>query len=151
VSDAAPSLEALRGLHAELPVAFDSLVMLAMGGALGAALSIGAAVLLRPWLLRRRAVRRTALEALDRARNLPAEERLIAQATLLRHVATAVGEVPHLRGTNWLTHLDALFATDFFSAGAGRCFGDALYQPVPLPDMDAVELGLRRHVARLKQ
>ena len=56
-------------------------------------------------------------------------------AVLLKRIALTVEEhnkaqgrsFKRLHGDEWLTYLDGFYNTDFFSHGAGRVFGNALY------------------------
>ncbi len=62
-------------------------------------------------------------------------EALAEAAKLLRRVALRrLGpEAAKLTGEAWLKRLDELFRTEFFTQGAGRVFGAALYGPSPGP------------------
>ena len=149
--DAAPSpLDALRPLHAAIPaLPAAALAMLAAG--LLAGLLLG--WLLWPALRRWRGVRRAALERLADTRSLPSRERLSAQAKLLRRVVlTLHGEAAaRLRGADWLARLDAVFATTYFTAGDGRCFGEQLYRPGMDCDARATDRELSLLFRRLRQ
>lgn len=83
--------------------------------------------------------RRAALSALARTESLPAAERLAAEAAALRAFATArLGpEAAKAEGETWLATLDRLFATRFFTEGAGRRLGAALYAPGPAEPLGA--------------
>ena len=75
------------------------------------------------------------------------EARLAACAELLRRAVAAGGsatDVAHLSGEAWLQQLDRRFATDFFTAGAGRVFGTDLYRRDPQVDWPQLERALRR-------
>ncbi|KQP83137.1 DUF4381 family protein [Methylobacterium sp. Leaf117] len=148
-SDAAPSLDQLRGLH--LPAetgAAQGAVMLAIALGFTAALAFG---LLR-WLRARRrgSVRRAALRELAAANALPPESRRVAQAQLLRRLArTLQGDAAaDAQGAAWAATLDRLFATTFFSAGAGCIFTDGLYQR-GAPEPGPVDAELARLFARI--
>ena len=58
-------------------------------------------------------------------------------------------ETRQLTGEAWLGKLDSIFVTQFFTCGAGRCFGDALYAPGPA-DSAAQHGELARLIARLR-
>jgi len=79
---------------------------------------------------RRGSVRRAALADLAAANALPPERRRVAQAQLLRRLArTLQGDAAaDAQGDAWAAALDRLFATTFFSAGAGRIFAEGLYR-----------------------
>jgi len=144
------SLDALRGLRA--PPAPDSLapyVVTILAGFLLAALFLVAARML---LARRQRIRRAAEAELVRSRALPPPERLAAQAKLLRRLARVLGPDAEARqqGTAWLARLDQLFATSFFSQGAGRVFGAELYSPRANPDIEAIDRSLAGLIARLR-
>jgi len=127
MSDVA-ELQALRGLHVE-SLSFQLEPAVALGILAGLALAAGAILLLRTRPLRMRAARRALRASLAETRHLQQDERLAAQARLLRRAARTVAgdHVAQLRGDAWLAALDRMFATDFFSRGEGRCFGDRLY------------------------
>ena len=78
--------------------------------------------------LRRRWAREIA-EALDRIEDAAPDETLAEAAKLLRRAAVLNlgAAAARLRGDEWLAALDGLFRTRFFSSGAGRVFGTALY------------------------
>jgi hypothetical protein len=136
MADPIRPLEALRDIH--MPAGGDAAVpvvaMILVGCALAVALSLGLWPMFRRW----RAVRRSALGALALTRVLEPAERLAAQAVLLRRlVRTIDGDAAaRLQGRAWLDHLDRQFATRFFTEGAGRAFGEALYRPLSGQDVD---------------
>jgi hypothetical protein len=147
--DATPSLDQLRGLH--LPAeagGTQGAVMLAIALGFTAALAFG---LLRLLLARRRdSVRRAAQRELAAANALPPEQRRVAQAQLLRRLArTLQGDtVADAQGADWAAALDRLFATTFFTQGAGRIFAEGLYQR-GAPEPGPIDDGLARLFARI--
>lgn len=151
-ADPVPSLDQLRGLH--LPggsaALFRGEIFVAILVGLCAALLVGLAR--RLWLRMRQTLRRTALAELAAASRLPPEERLVAQASLLRRlVLTLRGEeAAAIRGEAWAGELDRLFRTDYFSRGAGRIFVDGLYAGGARPEPGAVEAELRRLFGRVR-
>jgi hypothetical protein len=121
-------LQALRGLHVE-SLGFQLEPAVALGIVGGLVVAAGAILLLRMRPLRMRAARRALRASLAETRHVREDERLAAQALLLRRVARTVAgdDVAQLRGDAWLAALDRMFATTFFTRGEGRCFGDQLY------------------------
>src|SRR4051794_14284679 len=99
----------------------------------------------------RAGVRRAALREFKATRELAPDARLVAQARLLRRVArTLEGEAAASeRGEAWASRLDRLFATDFFSRGAGRVLVDGLYRRPAAPDAGAIDAELARLLARI--
>lgn len=149
-ADAPAGLAQLRGLH--LPAAEGAAqgeVVLAIALGFAAALLVGLFRMLRD--RQRRSVRRAALRELAAARALPPEQRLVAQARLLRRLArTLRGDAAaSARGTDWAATLDGLFATDFFTRGAGRVLADGLYRRAS-PDSAAIDAELGRLFARIR-
>lgn len=143
-------LEALRPLHAEGPgLLADPLLWLAIGT--GLILAAVLAAVAQRGFFKTRALRQEALRELRLASNLPADEALRAQAMLLRRIARTVGGEATMqhRGEAWLAALDSIFGTRFFTQGAGRCFGEALYA-TGAPDVIAVQCGLEALIARLR-
>lgn len=140
MADPAQMLQQLRPLHS--PPGLEATLPL-LGLALAGALL---ALLLWPWLARRGAVRRAALAGLARTRTYPPAERAMAQAALLRKVAAGLGvsQAERLDGEAWLTRLDSLLGTQFFSKGEGRWFGEGLYRPSRHPDPAALDHALQR-------
>ena len=124
MADAAHMLDGLRPMH--LPAGDDGLLSVALLIGLGC----GLALWLWPLLSRRHGVRRAALSALAQADALPVPEKRAAQARLLRQIVrTLAGDAAaRCEGADWLACLDRVFATRFFSAGAGSCFAHGLYQ-----------------------
>ena len=94
-------------------------------------------------LRRRSDLRRSAEAALSASRALAPPERLAAQANLLRRLVRVVAGESEARrqGAAWLESLDRAFATQFFTEGDGKAYGDALYAP-RLPDVDALDQAL---------
>jgi hypothetical protein len=148
MADPASAIVRLRPPHPPPPDATTEILLMAFAGA---ALAVVAALAISAWRARRRPLRRRALAELAATRALPDAERVAAQARLLRDVARACDEgAAKLFGDPWLTRLDALFATRFFTRGAGRAFGDALYRPGDAPAA-ALDAGLSRLLAGLKR
>ena len=148
MADPVAALDALRPLH--LPeVAEGTAIMLAMAAGLVAALLAGAWLL--PRLAARHAIRRAALDGLAATRALPPPERIAAQAMLLRRVARTLGADAAAQGEIWLATLDRLFATPFFTAGAGRAIADAPYKPVAASEVAALDQGLQGLFAGLRR
>ena len=94
-------------------------------------------------------LRRSAEEALAASRNLMPAERLAAQARLLRRlVRVQSGDAAaRAEGGAWLGILDRAFATTFFTAGAGRAFGDALYRRGSETEVEALDRALSGFIA----
>lgn len=141
-------LDGLRPVRLPAPPPSSLIEMLVLGaacGVLGALLLLGFITLLARWRARQ-APLREALLALKAAARLPPAERACAQARLLRrYVASVAGPTTwRERGATWLTRLDGLFSTDFFSRGGGRIFGEALYRPLGDSELGEVDGMLSR-------
>ena len=110
------SLHPMREPPPPSPVA-PFLVMLAAG----VTLALVAFVAWRQLGRRRAGLRRSAELALASTRDLAPAERLAAQARLLRRLVRArSGEsAAKAQGEGWLAALDDMFATTFFTRGAG--------------------------------
>lgn len=149
MADTSDALEKLRPLRP--PPAdgvLDILIMAVAGCALAAALVLA----IRFLHDRQRPLRRAAIASLAASRALPASDRLVAQATILREVAGAFDDGARtLRGEEWLARLDVLFSTRLFSDGPGRVFGDALYQPRTDNPAEALDGELARLFGRLEK
>ncbi len=148
-ADAPAGLAQLRSLH--LPPVDGSgqgEVVLAIALGFTAALLVGLFRFLRD--RRRNSVRRAALAELAAARPLPPEARLVAQARLLRRLArTLRGDAAASgQGADWARTLDGLFATTFFTTGAGRGLVENLYRR-ETPDPAAIDAELGRLFARI--
>ena len=123
MAEAAAALDLLRPMHA--PAGLENVGAMALMLALG----LGLAALLWPLLIRRGNLRREALREFFRAQTLAGNEKRTAQARLLRQIVRRLdGNAPFAEGPAWLARLDQVFATRFFTQGAGRCFGAALYE-----------------------
>ena len=70
---------------------------------------------------------------------------------LLRRVARTLGADAGAQGEAWLATLDRLFATPFFTAGAGRAIADAPYKPVAASEVAALDTGLQGLFAGLRR
>lgn len=149
MADPAHLLAELRPLH-NVASGVDGAASIVAMALLGCAAAIVLSCTLGPWLGRRRALRRHALENLAATRALPEPERLAAQAAILRNVAkTLNGAVRRQRGDAWLASLNSMFSTRFFSEERGAAFGDALYRPPADIDVDALDAALGRFFARI--
>jgi hypothetical protein len=148
--DPAQVLSALRPLH-HAAAPGDLLSSMAAMSLLGCAAAVSLSYFSRPWLMRRHALRRSALNDLAAARRLPPNERIAAQAAILRRVVAALdgSAAGRQRESLWLARLDLIFSTQFFSAGEGRAFGDALYQPMTNADVKALDKALADFFARI--
>ncbi len=150
MADAALLLDGLRPLHVTSEIEHATPVVIM--AFLGCTAALVCAFTLGPWLIRRSALRRFALEELAATRALPADARLVSQAALLRRVVARLdARAGQERGDDWLLSLDRAFSTQFFSQQAGQAFGDALYRPRADVDVDALDEALRRHFARIKR
>jgi hypothetical protein len=79
--------------------------------------------------------------AIKKVENLPDDERLAAQASLIRRYVNVVAGTGAARkqGEDWLEELDNLFNTEFFRKGTGRVLLDGLY--ARQPPFNSAELG----------
>ena len=124
------------------------LALLALG-----CLCAASALVVLWWLRHRRAALRVSVEsALAAARGLAPPERLAAQAMLLRRLVRGLvgDEAARAQGATWLEHLDRLFATRFFTQGAGAAFGESLYRRPGSVDVEALDQALIGFVAQLR-
>lgn len=150
MADAAHLLDGLRPLH--IASRIDHATPVVAMALLGCAAAFICAFALGPWLIRRRALRRFALEELTATRALPEDARLVAQAALLRRIVAQLdAAAAQERGDNWLIRLDRAFSTQFFSRQSGQAFGDALYRQPAEFDVDALDEALRRIFARIER
>ena len=77
--------------------------------------------------------RRQARREIKRAKNADAQKGIVLLAQLLRKIAIhRKSSRHHDHGESWLTELDTLFHTQWFTQGEGRIFGSALYQKTSL-------------------
>jgi hypothetical protein len=149
VVDAADALNGLRSIHP--PAEFGAAPSISAAALAGCVCALALLAWLRVRPLRWRPVRRSALDGLALSRSLEPSERLAAQAALLRRVVGAIeGEAPaRLRDRDWLACLDRVFSTGFFSGGAGRAFGEALYRPPAGCDIAALDCELEQLLLRM--
>jgi hypothetical protein len=146
---AAPA-DVLGKLRPLRPPPADGLSDIVLMGLAGCVLAAVLAVALHRLREKRRPLRRAARASLAASRSLSPDDRLAAQAQLLREVAGALDDSARaLQGEAWLTRLDALFSTRLFSEGPGRTFGEALYQPRVNDPAEAVDGELARLLGRL--
>lgn len=95
-------------------------------------LGIVASLLFRPRL----SAAELTLRAFENSTNLPPAERLLAQTTALRSLATALKVSD---GTDWLTALGKKLGSNIFATGSAQNLSTALYRPVPEIDPDALQ------------
>ncbi|MCO4319329.1 DUF4381 domain-containing protein [Phyllobacterium sp. 21LDTY02-6] len=81
------------------------------------------------------------IAAIDEVESLGDDERLAAQASLMRgYVKIVAGDgAARKQGEDWLEELDNLFRTEFFRKGNGRVLLDGLYSRQP--PFGSAELG----------
>lgn len=143
-------LETLHPLREPPPP--DSIMPYLVVVLLGVALALVGVGLLLAARRRRGRIYAAAAAQLALARTAPPEERLAAQALVLRRVARQVGGEPVVRaqGAAWLERLDGVFATQFFTRGAGRVFAEGLYQRSAAVDVDHLEREVLRLIAQVR-
>ncbi|GJE15804.1 DUF4381 domain-containing protein [Methylobacterium marchantiae] len=150
--DSPTGLSQLRGLHlpADASSGAQGEVVLAIALGFVAALLVGLVRLIRARA--RNSVRASALRGLSETRALPSEARLIAQARLLRRLTRTLAgdEAASTQGSEWAAILDRLFATDFFSRGAGAVVTEGLYRRSPSADPETIDSELGRLFARIR-
>ena len=144
------SIEMLRPLQAPDMSEGLSLAAIMLAGCI---LALALAAWLRPRWQRRHGVRRAALAALAASRALAPGERIAAQSMLLRRVLRTLGhgEAARGQGEAWLASLDAIFATPFFTQGAGQSLAGAQYRPARQAVAEALDEGLARVFAGLRR
>lgn len=79
---------------------------------------------------------RHALNHLNAIKKASGDDSMQQLAALLKRIVLTEKPDQALRqihGEPWLEYLDDFFHTNFFSAGEGRAFGDAIYQSQQLP------------------
>jgi len=125
-------LTGLRDIRAPAPTPWDVLADGMMAFAAGLLIALAVAMLARTIMRRRRSRREVALAELEATRQLSGKDRLLAQAILLRHLASQLPASANGNGSagplHWSAKLDHGMGTDFFTAGAGAGLRDALYR-----------------------
>lgn len=92
---------------------------------------------------RREQWRRQALRQIARARTLPPPSALLHYASTLRQLMLSrLTDTSQESGEPWLRQLDTAFATDWFSRGEGKVFGNELYTRKGA-EVDTQRLGIR--------
>ncbi|PNG26183.1 DUF4381 domain-containing protein [Methylocella silvestris] len=149
MADPVEALNGLRPIH--LPADSGEVFLIAAAMLAGIVAALAGVALIRLLSVRRGAERRAALAELALSRGLAPDERLAAQAKLLRRlVRTIDGEAPRgLGGDAWLTRLDQTLRTSFFTAGAGQAFGEPLYRRSSAATVETLDLELSRLIAML--
>lgn len=149
MADPAEALAGLRPIH--LPADSGEVALIATAALAGVCLALAATALMRLLASRRGAERRAALDELALSRGLPPDERLAAQARLLRRLMRTIdGEAPRgLSGAAWLARLDRILGTSFFTAGAGQAFGEPLYRRSQAATVETLDLELSRLIAKI--
>lgn len=97
-------------------------------------------------------IRRAALNSLRNSRKLNPSDRLAEQSRLLRGVAQSIDEkLSFQKGDEWLEQLDRIFATNFFTTGQGRVYGQLLYQKTNHPPVDNLDKELENLLSAIKK
>jgi hypothetical protein len=133
----ADALMGLRDIRAPLPTLETMLADCLMAFVAGLIIAILIALIARIFFRRKRSRREDALRDLEAMRHLPAEQRLLAQAVLLRQVASHAPSEKH--DLHWTAKLDAWLGSAFFTQGAGTMLRDALYCPDRPIDPDVID------------
>lgn len=147
-----PSLSELRDIHLPAPPPSPDLWPVVLLG-----LALGVLVLVALWRWRRmEGWKAEAMRSLGRIERLAPATRLEETAVLVRRLALHLGRDAHpgqLTGKPYLEALDRLFATGFFTSGAGAVLGDALYagNTVDTGQLDDLIAGLRREIRRFRR
>ena len=138
----------LRDIHAPESDGVMPLITMSLLGVMSAIVLI--IYFYRRWRLKQESFGE-ALAALECSRDYPAADRLVIQARVLRAVADSIDPAACLlHGDAWLSRLDEMFNTNFFSQGPGRIFGEELYKPVSTAVTDNLDTELSHLLARLK-
>lgn len=117
----------LRDIH---PPLSDSLTVLTAMTLFGGFCGIAIAVSIRFGRSKKKSIYVQSLERLIQSRQYPAKERIAIQAGILREIAMSLDPgAGFLRGEEWLSRLDSILQTNFFTRGPGRVFGEELYRP----------------------
>ncbi|SMF51841.1 protein of unknown function [Tistlia consotensis] len=148
--DVADRLARLHGLR--LPALDTGAVLADVAAAFAAGLLLAILVVLlaRAFLRPADSPRRRLLADLAGSRTLPREERLLAQARLLRRLAAEIEEGEPVRAEDWPGLLDQRLGTDFFTAGAGARLREALYRRDAALDPESIDRELTRLLRRTR-
>ncbi len=127
MSDSAHLLAQLRDVREPLPPEAVSLWLIVANAAMLVFIIL---LLWHRARQRRNAWRKQCIACLKKAYDKPAQEAIGIAATALRQLMLYRGHnIETLSGKPWLEQLDITFDTQWFTAGEGRVFGEALYQP----------------------
>lgn len=138
----------LRDLHPPQSDGVTEMIAMALLGAISA---VGIAIYFHNRRQKTQTSLGKAIERLEGARDHAAADRLALQARVLREVAATIDPAAgFLHGEVWLSRLDAIFHTSFFSQGHGRIFGDELYKSPSIAIVDDLDTELSLLLARLK-
>jgi len=128
MTDAADLLLDLKDIHEPLAPATSSAFLLILFVLLGGLMLLG---VIGYFLYRRKSLNRQLQQELVLIRDYKHDRALPQLATLLRRVMHHIhgDAINQLQNEQWLNSLDSTFSTNYFSAGRGSVFGEALYRP----------------------
>lgn len=150
-ADPLVALRDIREPHTTLEMILaDALMAVAAGLLLAVIIACLAQLILR----RKRSKRDAALAGLEMTRHLPADDRLFAQAAVLKKVASHLPPVPYDTPSTdrleWTSRLDSWFGSDFFAKGTGARLRETLYRRDKTVDPDLVDKELVRLLRGVK-
>lgn len=139
----------LRDIHPPLSDGFFEITTMTLLGAIAAT---GSAICIYYRFIEHQARFSKALKIIKYSRYHTVADRLALQARALREVAALTDPgTEFLHGDEWLSHLDTIFQTSFFSKGAGRIFGEELYKPISSDIIESLDNELSQLLARLRK
>lgn len=146
--DHASLVQKLRDIH---PPLSDGMSILAIMTAMGVICGVAVGFLTVKFLTENQNIFGKSLQLLSETRNLSPADRLAIQARVLRDIAVSIDPgAAFLRGEDWLSRLDTLLSTNFFTQGPGRIFGEELYKPVTGSTAHSLDTELVFFLTRLK-
>lgn len=140
--DHASLVSKLRDIH---PPLSDGMTLLITMTVLGGIFGVAFVVLSSNYMHKNQSIYAKTLKLLGQSRNFSPADRLAIQARVLREFAVTLDpSAALLRGEAWLSRLDTILRTNYFTQGPGRVFGEDLYKTVTCSTVDTIdsELGL---------
>lgn len=146
--DHASLIGKLHDIHPPPSDGFSEIIIMSLLGAIVAAACV--IYYYNKYYIQRNRFRK-AFEIIQSSRDHAAADRLAMQARALREVAASTDPgAQFLQGEDWLSRLDTILHTSFFTQGHGRIFGEELYKPMSSGTMESLDSELGHLLARLK-
>jgi hypothetical protein len=141
-------IEKLREIH---PPETDGSIEFITMSFIGAITALAAALFISKKTHKKQNIYDQSLKKIARYPNQDKANRIAFHARVLRDIAASKNpEFALLRGEQWLSQLDIIFKTSYFTLGPGRVYGEDIYKLSSIESIDMLDRELCNLLSRLK-